>query len=181
MRYLVLVVALAIAACGEPRPVSPPRFEQVGLAEDAPALRVRADKDHNRLWVLGDEHVNVYDIAKKRLIRRIPLPGWWVADLLCPPDMVIDRSGTVFISHNIEPKLWRIATDDFHLTAHAVRLPGREDLDIGFGALALDADGTLFGVAATGGTLWRIDIERGSARQVELDSLLPDACALTMR
>lgn len=202
MGLLVLVAIMAIAGCGDSSSTADRRDVQGGgkvtaqenegaawlsyrsLLEESQdgdqVLRVRVDRARNRLWVLALEHVDVYDIANKRLIRRIQLPGWSVAELICPPDMALDRSGTVFISHNVEPKLWEIAADNFQVKAHALRLVRREHMEIGFGALAFASDGSLYGVAATGGTLWHIDIDNAGAHQVELGAFLPDACALTV-
>ena len=142
-------------------------------------LRVRVDTTRNRLWVLGPDHVDVYDIAKKHLIRRIALPGWSVAELTCQPDMALDRSGTAFISHNVQPRLWQINADSFQLKERVIRLRNGEHREIGFGGLAFTPDGTLFGVAASGGSLWSIDIANATAHQVELNALVLDACALT--
>lgn len=143
------------------------------------ALRVRVDTARNRLWVLGLDHVYVYDIARKHLIRRIALPEWSVAQFICPPDMALDRSGTAFISHNVQPRLWQIDADSFQLKEHVIRLLNREGWETGFGGLVFAPDGTLFGVTASAGSLWWIDIGNANAHQVELDALVLDACALT--
>lgn len=203
MRCLLIAATLAIAGCDASAPPADPRYARSGgkaaiqaehsapvsyrsliedsLDGDRQVLRVRVDAARDRLWVLGIEHVDVYDITQKRLIRRIPLPGWYVAELICPPDMALDRSGTVVISDNVQPRLWQVAGDTFQVTEHALRLVNREHVDIGFGGLAFAADGSLFGIAATGGSLWRIDLDSASARQVELGRFLPEACAWTVR
>ena len=139
------------------------------------------DTARNRLWVLGIDHVYVYDIARKHLIRRIALPEWSVteADFTCLPDIALDRSGTAFISNNVQPRLWQIDGDSFRLQEHVIRLINRESWDIGFGGLAFAPDGTLFGITALAASLWRIDIGTASAHQVEVDALAPDACTLT--
>ena len=202
-RYLMFVAAFAVAACGDPGSMPRQRVAAdagyaTTLAErdawasyralleeafdgEGHVLRVRADTARARLWVLALDHVDVYDIRNNQLIRRISLPGWSVADSICPPDLILDQSGSAVISHNAEPKLWRVAADTFQLTQHALRLVNREQLDIGFGALAFAEDGRLFAVAATGGSLWRIDIDRASAQQVDLDRFLPEGCTLAIR
>jgi hypothetical protein len=130
-------------------------------------LRVRPDAVRNRIWMLSLDHLGVYDGGTRRLIRRIELPSWSVADAVCPPDLVVDGEGTVFISHNIEPKLWQIDPDNFELKEHTLRLIGREQLDIGFGSLAVAKTGVLMGGPSTGGSVWRIDLEAATAREVE--------------
>ncbi len=63
---------------------------------------------------------------------------------------------------------------------HEIRLHAREDWDTGFGALAFAADGTLFALTAFAGSLWRIDIAKSSADEVELSERVLDTCELTM-
>ncbi len=142
------------------------------------ALRVKVDTARNRLWVLGLEHVHVYDIVGKRLIRRVALPKWSVARVSCPPDMTLDRSGAAFISSNAEPKLWKIDAENFSIREYEIRLQTREGWDIGFGALAFAADGALFALTAHAGSLWRIDIDNSSANEVELSARVLNACEL---
>jgi hypothetical protein len=142
-------------------------------------LRVRADTARNRLWVLSLDKVHVYEIASKQLIRRIGLPRWSVAALVCQPDMALDRSGTAVISHNLEPRLWQIDADSFELKEHVIRMLNQEHLDIGFGGLAYAPDGSLLGVTASGGLLWSIDVAQASANRIELDAPMPDSCGLT--
>ena len=142
------------------------------------ALRVKVDTARNRLWVLSLEHVYVYDINAKQLIRRVALPAWSVAGIKCSPDMILDRSGSAFISSNAEPRLWKIDAEDFSIKEHAIRLHGREDWDTGFGALTFAADGTLFALTAHGGSLWRIDMGKSSANQVALSERVLNTCAL---
>ena len=134
------------------------------------ALRVRFDTARNRLWVLSLDHVYIYDIAERHLIQRIALPSWSVADLVCDPDLVLDRSGTAFISHNAEPRLWQIDADNFQLREHVLQLPNGDHREIGFGGLTFAADGNLFGVAALSGSLWRIDLTNASAHEVSSDA-----------
>lgn len=182
MKFFVFVATLAIAGCGDSgSTVSASMKVLLDAHRDGSqqALRVRVDTARNRLWVLGVDDVYVYDIAKKHLIRRIALPGWSVTEFICLPDMALDRSGTAFISHNLQPRLWQIDVHSFELKEHVIRLLGREHWDIGFGGLAFAPDGTLFGVSALAGSLWRIDIGNASAHQVELDARVLDACALT--
>ena len=193
MKAFVFVAIVALAGCGDSGPTvtaqpmkgaqRPPYASLLEAHQDGDqqALRVRVDTARNRLWVLGLDDVFVYDIATKHLIRRIALPEWYVAvaDLICNPDMALDRSGAAFISDNLQPTLLEIDPESFQLKRHAIRLVNREHWDTGFGGLAFAPDGTLFGLTATSGSLWRIDTRNAAAHQVVPETLMPDACALT--
>lgn len=142
------------------------------------ALRVKTDMARNRLWVLGLQQVFVYDINAQQLIRRVALPAWSVAGIKCPPDMILDRSGSALISSNAEPRLWKIDADNFSIKEQAIRLLGREGWETGFGALAFAADGTLFALTSFTGSLWRIELAKSSANEVEMPERLANTCAL---
>ena len=133
------------------------------------ALRVRLDTARNRLWVLSLDHVYVYDGAGQHLIHRIALPPWSVANFACDPDLALDRSGTAYISHNAEARLWQIDANSFQLKEHVLRLPNGDHREIGFGGLTFAGDSTLFGVATSGGALWRINLADLSAYEVSSD------------
>jgi hypothetical protein len=143
------------------------------------ALRARTDTARNRLWVLGLDDVRVYDTVKKKLIRRIELPNWSVARIVCMPDMALDRSGSAFISSNVQAKLWRIDADSFEVKEYEISLHGREQWDTGFGALAFAAEGALYALTSSAGSLWKIDVAKASAGMIEPDSPPSKACAFT--
>src|SRR5687767_1459563 len=130
------------------------------------ALRIRTDATRSRQWVLTLDGMRVYDSRTKALVREIALPGWSVARILCHPDLALDRSGSAHVSSNIEPRLWRIDGGSFEVTVREVKLHEREQWDVGFGAMAFSTEGTLFALTYRGGTLWRVDIEKGSAHMV---------------
>jgi hypothetical protein len=144
------------------------------------ALRVKADTARNRLWVLGLQNVFIYDINGQQLIRRVALPAWSVAGINCPPDLILDRSGSALVSSNAEPRLWKIDTADFSIKEHAITLLGREGWETGFSALAFSADGTLFGLSAFAGSLWRIELATSSAEEVRRSERVLNTCELTL-
>lgn len=135
-------------------------------ASERTALRVRRDDARGRQWVLAPDGVRVYDAATKQLIREIELPGWSNARIACDPDLALDSRGSAIVSSNAQPTLWRIDGGDFTVSTREIRLQDREQWDVGFGALAYATDGTLLGSTHEGGTLWRVDLEDGSARIV---------------
>ena len=173
MRPLLIAAVLSLGACGD-RPdiaersaASPAPLECcVSELQQPDAVRFRVDSARNRLWVLGPEHVAVYDRSTRGLVRRIEWSGWNIAEFVCQPGLALDRSGAAFISDNVQPRVWRIDPDSFEIREHAIRLVGREQLDIGFGELAFGEDGALYGVAATGASAWSIEL--ASSRAYEL-------------
>jgi hypothetical protein len=172
--WLILMFAVAyMAGCGNVASSGHPMDGQ-------DSLRVRTDTARGRIWVLGPGDVRVYDAAK-RLIRQVTLPNWSVARFICDPDMVLDSSGSAIISSNVHARLWRVDTDSFEVKVHEISLQGRERWDAGFGALALAADGTLFGVTSTAGSLWRIDIGTGSAHLLASETRYLNMCEFPAR
>ena len=143
------------------------------------ALRIRSDAARGRQWVLTLDGARVYDTRTKALIREIALPGWSVARILCHPDLALDRAGSAYVSSNIEPKLWRVDGDSFEVGVREIRLNEREKWDVGFGALAFSAEDTLFATTYRGGTLWRVDVEKGGAHIVRSYPGILKTCELT--
>jgi hypothetical protein len=181
--FVLLLSTLVIAGCD--RAPAPPRpataTTHLRIKADHGTLRVKVDIVRDRTWVLGLNQLDVYDRRSGQLIRRIALPAWSVADFICEPDIAFDSSGTAFISHNLEPKLWQIDGDTFELKQLTIRLVDREQLDIGFGRLAFAPDGALFVVGSTGGSLWRIDLRNARAHEVKVDAPVLDECTSPYR
>lgn len=171
---VLFLVASVIAGCGKE---GNPEYRM----DEQGSLRFRTDAARNRLWALGVDDVRVYDAAKKQLIRKIVLPNWSVARFICDPDMVLDSSGSAVISSNVQARLWRIDADSFEVKEHEISLHGREQWDTGFGALAFAADGTLFAVTSSAGSLWSIDVGKRSARMLEPETTYLNVCELTPR
>jgi hypothetical protein len=178
-RWMVLMMALiAITGCGGNE--QSPRSAAAEYGYDArEALRIRSDAARSRHWVLTLEGVRVYDTRTKALIREVALPGWSIARILCHPDLALDRAGSALVSSNIEPGLWRIDGKSFEVSVREIRLNEREKWDVGFGAMAFSAEGTLFATTYRGGTLWRVDIQNGDARIVRAYPGLLKTCELT--
>jgi hypothetical protein len=167
MKRWILILAATMAGCGSERvadPVGPALVLPVAYkAGEQGVLRVKTDGARDRLWVLSVDDLRLYDRARRQLIRRIALPNWSVARFICAPDMVLDGSGSAIVSSNAQAKLWRIDADTLEVKEREIRLYEREQWDVGFGALALAADGSLLALSSTGGWLWRIDVDAGTA------------------
>lgn len=171
--WISVFAAVALAGCSvEGRPTT------YGLAE-RDTLRIKLDSAHERIWVLDLDGVRVYDSSRKRLAQKIALPKWSVARFICMPDMVLDRAGSAYISSNVQPKLWRIDAESFQVTELDIRLLGRENVDMGFGALAFAADGSLLALTSMGRWFWKIDVAGGDARPVEPEAPVTAVCDFT--
>jgi hypothetical protein len=146
---------------------------------DRHALRIRADAERHRLWVLTLEYVYVYDTKTRKLIRRIRLPNWSVANFMCPPDMALNQGGTAFVSNNVQPRLVQISPVNFQKKELQLRIISKKgEWEIGFGALAFGSDGTLFALTALAGSLFKIDLASRNAKEIVLSQPLAGACAL---
>ena len=182
-----MIVILLIAGCGEthtPAAIgkAPVEGKNASTAMTAaeqidndPIYRVRVDHQRGRYWVLGDDHIQVYSVSPKRLIAKITIPGWNVAGSVGMPDLVLDHSGAALVSSNVASTLWHIDPDRFAVTRREILLQGRENWSVGFSGLAFTPEGTLIGVTAFGGTLWKIEVHAGKATQIELSKPLLDA------
>lgn len=144
-------------------------------------IRIRRDAVRNRIWLLGLDDVRIYDGQSNRLIRTIALPSWSVARFACDPDMVLDRAGSAIVSSNTEARLWRIDAGSFEVSEHPIRLEGRERWDIGFAAIAISVDGALLALTSVSESLWKIDLNKGSARMVAPAAARLSICGLSMR
>ncbi len=179
--WISILAAIVMTGCSsESGPTQAVTADHAAYADvQRNSLRVRQDKARNRIWLLGLDDVRVYDAGSKKLVRRIALPGWSVARYICDPDMVLDGSGSAIVSSNVQARLWRVDAATFEVMEQEISLQGREQWDIGFGALAFAADGGLLGLTATGGTLWRISMAGGSARPEGPDARLLNVCEFT--
>ena len=153
------------------------RLDSYGLGESN-TLRVATDTAGGRLWALGLDEVRVYDTITKKLIRQIALPNWSVNGAVCGPGLALDRSGSAFISSNVQPTLLRIDADSFALKVHEISLEGKEQWEIGFGAIAFNADGALYAITSSANSLWKIDVARASASMIDRYYPPPKTCAL---
>lgn len=179
--WAMILAAFVVAGCGNEgisaQGPAPGRAGNGDILRDG--IRIRRDEARNRIWLLGLDDVRVYDSVNRRLIRKIVLPNWSVARFICEPDMALDSSGSAVISSNVQPKLWRIEADSFEVKQHEISLLGRERWDVGFGALALSADGTLYALTSSAGLSWKIDVARASAAMIEPNNPASNACAFS--
>jgi sugar lactone lactonase YvrE len=143
-------------------------------------IRIRIDASRGRIWVLGSEALYLYDGSTSKLIGRIPIEELSQhSKEHCLPDLGIDRGGNVFVSSAMQPKLVRIDAKTLGVTSHALELDADKGKDFGFSAIAFGADGaSLYGASATMGTLWKIDVTKGTGEKVSLEHPVWGACAM---
>jgi len=168
--FIVLSVILLSACDGSVRREGPP----------APAWLqvVRADTERNRLWVLEPEALSLHDNISGRRLRRIALaePFFVGEDQACAPDIAWDAAGTVFVSSNVLPVLWRIDPQGFEITRIELELGADGDKDVGFTALSFAEGGVLIAAGTTYASLWRIDLRTASASKIASYPLSTPAC-----
>jgi hypothetical protein len=178
--WISVFTAIVMAGCSREGPQAQGRAEFRGGEGEVlhGGFRIRRDAARNRIWLLGLDNLRVYDGQSKRLIREIALPNWSVARLGCDPDMVLDRSGSAIVSSNVQSRLWRVDARSFEVSEHPIALEGRERWDVGFGALAINADGRLIALTSVSESLWSIDLGKGSARLFVPGAALLNVCGL---
>jgi hypothetical protein len=179
LMWLILLITMALTACSNNEGTTSQRSELAQLEaadldlksygiDARDALRARKDPQRNRLWLLSWDDVRVYDTATKALIQRIVLPTWSVAACIWPPDLALDQTGSALIASNAHPVIARIDVDSFALDKMDIALTGREQWDMGFGALAFGQNGALFALTSVGNALWTVDLAAAKATLVTL-------------
>jgi hypothetical protein len=179
--WISILTATVMTGCSQEQLAAQVQAEFRGGDVLHDGFRIRRDAARNRIWLLGLDSVRVYDGQSKRLIRKIALPNWSVARSGCDPDMVLDASGSAIVSSNVQSRLWRIDAGSFEASEHPITLEGRERWDVGFGALAVNADGTLLALTSVSESLWSIDLGKGSARVFVPTGALLNVCRLRTR
>jgi hypothetical protein len=136
----------------------------IGAAEleTTPAVRFRIqlDAQRNRVWLLTDEGVVIYDAAAPDKVLPVPLPGWQFAGepYGCLPDLALGPKGEAVISSDVVPVLWRVDPTSLAVTRHELQLDADTDKDVGFTVLTyLPEQGEFLAVSGLHGTVWRID------------------------
>ena len=125
----------------------------------APEARYQVDRARNRIWVLTEDGVVLYDVKTPKKIA-IALPDWVLVGKAygCLPDVALGPRGEAVITSNVVPTLWRVDPETLAVTVHPLALDADTDKDVGFSGLAYSAEhGAFFAVSAAHGTLWRID------------------------
>ena len=161
--YRFVFLALAVVACSESS------YQDRSVVEPH-ALRVQQDRTYGRRWDLEWNAAVVYDARSGALIRRVPIAASQSgARGTCRPDLIVSRTGAVFVSSNSETTLFRIDPATFEVRRYEIAPNAEQQKDFGFSALAWDVeDKVLYARGSTTGTLWRIYLDSGIATKVSV-------------
>ena len=129
---------------------------------------VRADPARNRLWVLDPSGLTLRDSLNGRQLRHVSLPELFLAagDRVCRPDIAFDAAGTVFVSSDVLPVIWRVDPQRFEVTRIEIALETDADKDVGFTGLSFAGDGIVIAAGTTFASIWRIDLNAARASKV---------------
>jgi len=133
-----------------------------------PIIRQRNDPARGRLWVLTNDGVEVHDSLQRRRIAQIEIPGWnWVHEpFACAPDFALGPKGEVVITSNVMATLWRVDPQSLAITRHEIAVEPATGRDFGFTGLTYSSSrGAYYGIAASDGSVWRIDAQLQVARE----------------
>jgi hypothetical protein len=136
-------------------------------AAHAQPLRIASDASHR--WELAWDSVSLHDAATSALIRKFPLEGASQTNSrdFCPPDLVLTRTGTAYVTSNIQPVLWRVNPATATIERLDLELDSHHLREFGFTGLSASADGqTLYAFASSDGALWHLDPSTLEARRL---------------
>jgi hypothetical protein len=148
-----------------------------------PNGRYQIDPARNRVWLLTQEGVFVYDLSRPERIA-LSLPEWLLVDTsyACPPDLALGPGGEAVVTSNILPTLWRIDPDTLAVSVHPLALDADTDKDVGFSGLAYSPQhGAFLAASYAHGSLWRIDPQLKGAQKIQLSAPIPEPCGLALQ
>jgi hypothetical protein len=182
--FLLALSIVSIGGC-DLGTAPPPAASAASAASQglAPGMRYQADPRRNRVWVLTQAGVFVYDAARPERVP-VSLPGWVTVDAFygCLPDMALGPRGEAVITSNIVPTLWRVDPDTLAVSVHPLALDADTDKDVGFSGLAYSPQhGAFLAASYHHGSLWRIDPLLERAQKIPLSASIPEACGLAVR
>jgi hypothetical protein len=149
----------------------------------APEARYQVDAVRNRVWVLTEEGLALYDVKAQTRVA-IPLPEWVAVGKAygCLPDLALGPKGEAVVTSNVVPTLWKIDPETLAVAVNPLALDTDMDKDLGFSGLTYSAEqGAFFAVSYEHGSLWRIDPPLTRAQKIELSEPIRGACGLAAR
>jgi hypothetical protein len=137
----------------------------------APAgdIRVRRDELHARIWVLRADALYLYPYDSQAPARRFTLPRWIyvISRSACEPDLLVEAGGTVIVSSNIMPSLWRVDPEASSAIELELEAQPQTTRELGFTALRWAGPGALHARGSLDRSRWLIDLPNRSATKLE--------------
>ncbi len=119
-------------------------------------------------------------VGARTWTKTIVLRGWSSvsAQNSCAANIAVDVAGSVIVSSNIAPTLWRIDAKSLEVERLDIVLDADNDKDVGFTGLLSTSRDRLYAISAIHGSLWRIDLNARRGTKLEMANPLKGACAL---
>ena len=174
---LFLPVLVVLGGC-DSRAAPAQETLKVSRQSDLRPDRHQADLVRNRVWVLTENGVVLYQNARRERTV-IPLPEWfWAgAPYSCPPDLALGPKGEAIITSDVVPTLWRIDPATLEVSTHRLELDADTDKDVGFSELAYSSrHGKYFAVGSTDGSVWSVDPLLKRAQKVQTPTSFAGIC-----
>ena len=150
----------------------------LGLALPCAAddIRIRRDELRDRTWILRGDALYSYEYGPGGTSRRFALPGWIhvSARNACAPDVFIEAGGSVIVSSNIVPSLWRVDPTVANAVELSMEVSPATRKDFGFASLQTTENGELHGRGSIDRSLWLVDLANRSA--IQLDETHATSC-----
>lgn len=136
-------------------------------AADPGDVRVRRDEPRARTWVLRADALYLRETGARE--RRFVLPGWVYAapPQASEPDLLVEPGGSVIVSSNVVPSLWRVDPQASRIEEMKLALDPATDRDVGFTALRAAEHGTITANATTDRSRWKIDLSSRRATKTD--------------
>jgi sugar lactone lactonase YvrE len=134
---------------------------------------VRVDDARGRLWLTDGKTVFVYALDSRALLAKIDRQSLGaVADSFLN-DIAIDADGNAYVTDSRDSSLVRVSGADFHaalLPLRGIPFGNQNNVRYNLNGVVLDRDGkSLIAVKTNDGTLWRIPLAGGDAREIRLE------------
>lgn len=146
-------------------------------------IRMRVDGPHGMLWILGAYSIHVYDLlANKMILSSSSSQLFGKVEVLT--DIALDSTGNAYIAGLNTRKIIQIQNNGFVVNAI---IPAGVENDAKYGqkrlsginALAISPDDNCLIVAGLeAGSLWKINLNGGSMRQIKLNESIGNVYSL---
>lgn len=155
--FVAATLAAASAATANPTPES---------VAETDVVRVLPDESRSRVWILTSRAVYLRESGAPT--KRFTMPGRVHMDCAgdCQPDLLVEPAGSVLVSSNIQPDLWRIDPEAASSVKVPIALEQDSGKDFGFTQLRFGPHGQIDVRGTLDRAEWQIDLaaQRASKR-----------------